>query len=122
MHLLGLQRALPRSRYRSLTDCMPMMRAVKDDNELMRLAAAGAAADSAYGEIVQRHFADRRETEVAADLADLLRDFGHEQVDFTVVGSGPNGADPHHEARPRQAARSFRRMVGEEHRPNCTSI
>ena len=30
-----------------------MMRAVKDDNELMRLAAAGSAADSAYGEIVQ---------------------------------------------------------------------
>ena len=25
-------------------------------------------------------------------------DFGHEQVDFTVVGSGPNGANPHHEA------------------------
>lgn len=98
MHLLGLQRALPHSRYRSLTECLPMMRAVKDDNELMRLAAAGAAADSTYGEIVQRRFAGRRETEVAADLADLLREFGHEQVDFTVVGSGPNGANPHHEA------------------------
>jgi Xaa-Pro aminopeptidase len=98
MHLLGLQRALPASRYQSLTECLPMMRAVKDDNELMRLAAAGAAADSTYGEIVHRRFAGRRETEVAADLADLLREFGHEQVDFTVVGSGPNGANPHHEA------------------------
>jgi Xaa-Pro aminopeptidase len=98
MHLLGLQRALPGSRYRSLTECLPMMRAVKDDNELMRLAAAGSAADSTYSEIVQRRFAGRRETEVAADLADLLREFGHEQVDFTVVGSGPNGANPHHEA------------------------
>jgi Xaa-Pro aminopeptidase len=98
MHLLGLQRALPQSSYRSLTEGLPMMRAVKDDNELMRLAAAGAAADSAYGEIVQKRFAGRRETDVAADLADLLREFGHEQVDFTVVGSGPNGANPHHEA------------------------
>jgi hypothetical protein len=26
------------------------------------------------------------ENEVAADLADLLREFGHEQADFTVVG------------------------------------
>jgi Xaa-Pro aminopeptidase len=34
---------------------------------------------------------------VAADLAGLLRCFGHSQVDFTVVGSGPNGANPHHE-------------------------
>jgi D-alanyl-D-alanine dipeptidase len=98
MHLLGLQRVLPRSRYRSLTESLPMMRAVKDDNELMRLAAAAAAADSAYEEIVQRRFGGRRELDVAADLADLLREFGHEQVDFTIVGSGPNGAKPHHEA------------------------
>src|SRR4249920_1709543 len=45
MHLLGLQRAQPRSSYRSLTESLPMMRAVKDSNELMRLAAAGEAAD-----------------------------------------------------------------------------
>jgi Xaa-Pro aminopeptidase len=98
MHLLGLQRALPRSRYRPLTESLPMMRAVKDSNELMRLAAAGEATDSAYNEIIRRRFAGRREIDVAADLADLLREFGHEQVDFTVVGSGPNGANPHHEA------------------------
>jgi Xaa-Pro aminopeptidase len=98
MHLLGLQEALPRSRYRSLTESLPMMRAVKDNNELMRLAAAGVAADSAYGEIIQKRFAGRLESELAADLADLLRESGHEQVDFTIVGSGPNGANPHHEA------------------------
>jgi Xaa-Pro aminopeptidase len=98
LHLLGLQAALPGTAYRSLTEGLPMMRAVKDADELARLAAAGAAADAAYGEIVKVRFAGRKETEVAADLADLLRRFGHEQVDFTVVGSGPNGANPHHEA------------------------
>ncbi|WP_036965621.1 aminopeptidase P family protein [Promicromonospora kroppenstedtii] len=98
MHLLGLQSALPGSRYESLTRRLPMLRAVKDDNELARLAAAGAAADATYGEILKVRFAGRRETDVAADLADLLRAHGHEQVDFTVVGSGPNGANPHHEA------------------------
>ena len=35
--------------------------------------------------------------ELGSDLAGLLRQFGHSQVDFTVVGSGPNGANPHHE-------------------------
>jgi Xaa-Pro aminopeptidase len=98
LHLLGLQSSLPGTAYRSLTECLPMMRAVKDADELARLSAAGAAADATYGEIVKRRFAGRRETEVAADLAGLLREFGHEQVDFTVVGSGPNGANPHHEA------------------------
>jgi Xaa-Pro aminopeptidase len=98
LHLLGLQRQLPSSGYQALTECLPMMRAVKDDNELARLAMAGAAADAAYAEIIRVSFAGRREAEVAADLAGLLREFGHEQVDFTVVGSGPNGANPHHEA------------------------
>ncbi len=98
MHLLGLQRALPDSRYLALTESLPMLRAVKDERELVRLAAAGAAADEAYGDILQVSFAGRRETEVAADLAQALRKYGHSQVDFTVVGSGPNGANPHHEA------------------------
>jgi Xaa-Pro aminopeptidase len=98
MHLLGLQRMLPGSAYEALSVCQPMLRAVKDEHELARLAAAGAAADATYGEILGVRFAGRRETEVAADLAALLRKFGHEQVDFTVVGSGPNGANPHHEA------------------------
>ena len=98
MHLLGLQGALPGSSYRSLTRSLPMFRAVKDANELARLAVAGAAADATYEQILRVRFAGRKETDVAADLARLLREFGHEQVDFTVVGSGPNGANPHHEA------------------------
>ncbi|MEX2984709.1 aminopeptidase P family protein [Streptomyces sp. C36] len=98
LHLLALQRSLPGSAYAALTEAMPMLRAVKDAYELERLAAAGAAADATYEAIVELPFAGRREAEVAADLARLLRENGHSQVDFTIVGSGPNGANPHHEA------------------------
>ncbi|MFE7894008.1 M24 family metallopeptidase [Streptomyces sp. NPDC057412] len=98
MHLLALQRTLPGTSYASLTDALPMLRAVKDAAELELLAAAGAAADAAFEEIRTVPFGGRRESEVAADLAGLLRRFGHSQVDFTIVASGPNGADPHHEA------------------------
>lgn len=98
LHLLGIQGQLPGTTYTPLTACLPMLRGVKDAHELERLAAAGAAADATYEEIKKVRFAGRRELEVAGDLADLLRQFGHEQVDFTVVGSGPNGANPHHEA------------------------
>ncbi|WP_329124465.1 aminopeptidase P family protein [Streptomyces sp. NBC_01465] len=98
MHLLGLQKELPGTSYVSLTEGLPMLRAVKDAHELARLAAAGAAADATYEQILKVRFEGRRETDVAGDLADLLRQFGHSQVDFTVVGSGPNGANPHHEA------------------------
>ncbi|WEH38965.1 aminopeptidase P family protein [Streptomyces sp. NBC_01218] len=98
MHLLGLQQFLPATSYASLTQALPMLRAVKDAAELERLAAAGAAADAAYEEILKVPFAGRRETEVSADLVELLIGFGHSQVDFAIVGSGPNGANPHHEA------------------------
>lgn len=98
MHLLGLQRALPGSWYGALSEVLPMLRAVKDAHEVERLAAAGAAADATYEDILELPFAGRREREVAADLARLLIEHGHSQVDFTVVGSGPNGANPHHEA------------------------
>ncbi|MFI5820076.1 aminopeptidase P family protein [Streptomyces rishiriensis] len=97
MHLLSLQKALPGASYASLTQVLPMLRAVKDAAELELMAAAGAAADRAFEEIRRVPFAGRRETEVGADLADLLRRFGHSQVDFTIVASGPNGANPHHE-------------------------
>ncbi|MGW1755540.1 aminopeptidase P family protein [Streptomyces mirabilis] len=98
LHLLGLQRRLPDTRYVALTEALPMLRAVKDAAEVARLAEAGAAADAAYEEIRKVPFAGRREADVAADLAELLRHFGHSQVDFTIVASGPNGANPHHEA------------------------
>ncbi|MEV7868714.1 aminopeptidase P family protein [Streptomyces sp. NPDC088124] len=98
LHLLALQRALPGTSYVALTEALPMLRAVKDARELARVEAAGAAADAAYEEILKVRFAGRRETDVAADLARLLLEHGHSQVDFTVVGSGPGGADPHHEA------------------------
>jgi Xaa-Pro aminopeptidase len=97
MHVLALQQALPHSRYVSMTSALPMLRAVKDADELERLAAAGAAADASFEQIAGVRFAGRRESEVAADLAGFLRENGHSQVDFTVVGSGPNGANPHHE-------------------------
>ncbi|MFC8833556.1 aminopeptidase P family protein [Streptomyces griseoincarnatus] len=105
LHLLGLQQALPGTPYVSLTEALPMLRAVKDAAELERLAAAGAVADAAFEEIRNVRFSGRPESEVAADLAALLRRFGHSQVDFTIVASGPNGANPHHEAGDRRIER-----------------
>ena len=97
MHLLGLLSALPGSTYVSMTTALPMLRAIKGADELERLAAAGAAVDACVEEISRVRFEGRREIDIGTDLAALLREHGHSQVDFTVVGSGPNGANPHHE-------------------------
>ena len=53
MHVLGLQQALPRSTYVSMTSTLPMLRAIKDADELERLAAAGAAADASFEQIAK---------------------------------------------------------------------
>lgn len=98
LHVLGLQRALPGARFTAFSDAVPTLRAVKDAAEVERLAAAGAAADAAFADVLGVAFAGRRERDVAADLDRFLREHGHEQVDFTLVCSGPNGADPHHDA------------------------
>ncbi|MGO4534357.1 aminopeptidase P family protein [Leifsonia sp. 2MCAF36] len=97
MHLLGLQDKLPDARFEAISHALPLLRAIKGADEVDRLAAAGAAADATFEDIVRLPFAGRSELQVAADLDRLLREHGHEQVDFTIVASGPNGADPHHE-------------------------
>ncbi|WP_221321191.1 aminopeptidase P family protein [Actinoplanes sp. L3-i22] len=97
MHLLGLQQALPGASFLAMSSALPMLRAIKGAEEVDRLAAAGAAADATYQEIISVRFEGRTEHQVGTDLAGLLTGHGHSQVDFTVVGSGPNGANPHHE-------------------------
>jgi Xaa-Pro aminopeptidase len=42
-------------------------------------------------------FAGRSESEISAEIAALLSQHGHSKVDFALVGSGPNGANPHHQ-------------------------
>jgi Xaa-Pro dipeptidase len=40
--------------------------------------------------------AGRTEAEVAADIAAAIVEEGHATAEFVIVGSGPNGASPHH--------------------------
>ena len=96
-HLLSLQRAAPGRPFVAASEALPLLRAVKDADEIRRLRAAGRAADAAFADVIAEPFVGRAETEIALELDRLLREHGHERVDFTVVGSGPNGASGHHE-------------------------
>ena len=97
MHVLGLQEALPESEYVSMTSALPMLRAVKDADELERLAAAGAAADASFEQIRTGSLRGSPGKRARRRARRFLREHGHSAVEFTVVGSGPNGANPHHE-------------------------
>ena len=96
-HLLSLERAAPGRSFVAASEALPLLRAVKDREEIQRLRAAGSAADAAFADVIAEPFAGRAETEVAVELDRLLREHGHQRVDFTIVGSGPNAASGHHE-------------------------
>jgi len=105
LFVLRLQAAL-RSRGFQLASVVTRgLRVRKDAYERDALRAVSAAADRAFPRLLQREFAGRTEREVGAELAALLREEGHDEVTFTIVGSGPNGASPHHETGDRHIAR-----------------
>jgi Xaa-Pro aminopeptidase len=97
VHVLALQRAVPHARFISAAPVLGALRARKDPDELAALRRAARGADEAFRAICSSRFLGRREEEVAADLAELLVRNGHTRADFTIVGSGPNSASPHHE-------------------------
>lgn len=73
------------------------MRMRKNEAEVQALREAAAAIDRVHARVPGLLRPDRTEHEVGQDIADLIRAEGHVTVDFVIVGSGPNGASPHHE-------------------------
>ena len=72
-------------------------RMIKDAEEIIELRRAGSAIDAVHSRVPEWLRAGRTEREVAADIAEAIVAEGHRTVEFVIVGSGPNGADPHHE-------------------------
>ena len=73
------------------------LRVRKTPAEVSALRAAGEAIDRVHARVPGWLRAGRTERQVAADIADAIIQEGHARVDFTIVGSGPNAASPHHE-------------------------
>ncbi|MGR7027302.1 M24 family metallopeptidase [Geodermatophilus sp. URMC 62] len=96
-HALGVHRALPGSALELATPVVDRLRMVKTGAEVEELAAAGAAIDRVHARMGEWLRVGRSEAEVGADIAAAILAEGHVGVDFTIVGSGPNGASPHHE-------------------------
>lgn len=72
-------------------------RMIKDAEEIAELRRAGDAIDAVHRRVHEWLRAGRTERAVASDIAEAIVAEGHRTVEFVIVGSGPNGADPHHE-------------------------
>lgn len=101
LHLLPLTEVLGATPVLA-TGVMAALRMIKDPEEIAALQRAGAAIDRVHARVPEFLRPGRTEAEVAADITEAIVAEGHSEAAFVIVGSGPHGADPHHECSDRK--------------------
>jgi Xaa-Pro aminopeptidase len=97
VRLLTLQDRLPQASFSPAGQLIAPLRAIKRPDEVAALREAAATIDRVHARMGEWLRPGRTEREVGADISRAIVDEGHVRVDFVIVGSGPNGASPHHE-------------------------
>ncbi|WP_020573859.1 M24 family metallopeptidase [Actinopolymorpha alba] len=95
--VLAFRAALPSVEQTLAGEILRELRMRKTTAEVEALGEAGAAIDRVHARIGEWLRPGRTEREVGRDIYDAILAEGHVQVDFVIVGSGPNSASPHHE-------------------------
>ena len=98
MHVLGLERVLPKAELRLASELLRDLRMVKDPDEVALLRQAAQAADRVVAQIAGGRLVGRTEADVSREVRERLLAEGHELAEFGIVASGPNSASPHHHA------------------------
>jgi Xaa-Pro aminopeptidase len=93
---LALQAALPQAGWVRGSTVLRDLRLRKSPEELAALREVGAAIDAVHAQVADLLRVGRTEAEVGRDIAELILE-EHDEVNFVIVASGPNGASPHHE-------------------------
>lgn len=96
-HVFGVRDALPDAAQFLAGPIIRELRMIKDAAEVSELRAAGAAIDRVHARMGEFLEAGRTEAQVGADIAAAIVEEGHTSAAFVIVGSGPNGASPHHD-------------------------
>ena len=93
-HVFALQALLPETKLAS--DAVAELFMVKDVEEVAELEKAGAAIDRVHESAAELLQPGRTERKIADELHALILE-EHANVQFVIVGSGPNGSNPHHD-------------------------
>jgi Xaa-Pro aminopeptidase len=97
LHVLALRSALGEAEQTLAGPVVRELRMRKDATEIAALRQAGAAIDRVHARVHEWLRPGRTEAEVGADIAAAIVEEGHLAAEFVIVGSGPNGASPHHD-------------------------
>ncbi len=91
------QEAAPKARFTSTSTILNQMRIYKSENEIGLMEKAAKLSEIALETTLPELRGGKREFELTARLEYEMRVRGSEGTAFeTIVGSGPNGAFPHH--------------------------
>jgi len=94
--LLRLQRTLPEASWMTASTVLAPLRMRKSPDEIDALRRAGQAIDRVHAQVPGMLAPGRTEAEVGHDIFEAILAQGHQTVNCVIVGSGPNGASPHH--------------------------
>ncbi len=103
-HVLALRDALPGCQQKLASPVLAPLRMRKDSAEIAALTVAGEAIDRVHARMGEWLRVGRTEAQVGADVAAAIVEEGHTSAAFVIVGSGPNGASPHHDVSARVLA------------------
>ena len=103
-HVLALRDALPACQQKLASTVLAQLRMRKDGAEIAALTVAGEAIDRVHARMGEWLRVGRTEAQVGADVAAAIVEEGHTSAAFVIVGSGPNGASPHHDVSARVLA------------------
>ena len=94
---LRFRAALPHAEQSLASAVLADLRMRKSVDEVDALRRAGQAIDRVHSRMAEFLHPGISERAAGREIAAAILAEGHETVDFVIVGSGPNGASPHHE-------------------------
>jgi Xaa-Pro aminopeptidase len=97
LHVLKFRDAFPAAEQELASTVLSPLRMRKTPAEVGALREAGQAIDRVHARVPQWLIPGQTERQVGAVIAEAILAEGHAQVDFVIVGSGPNAASPHHD-------------------------
>jgi Xaa-Pro aminopeptidase len=97
LHVLRFKDIFPGAEQRLASTVLSPLRMRKSAAEVQALREAGAAIDRVHVNVPGWLRPGLTERQVGAKITEAILAEGNVQVDFVIVGSGPNAASPHHE-------------------------
>jgi Xaa-Pro aminopeptidase len=96
MHVEKFQQYFTEANFESVKILLGSMRSIKDQIEISELQSVAQSINNVHEAIMSLKFGGKTEFQLAREIAELIL-IDHVQVDFVIVASGENSANPHHQ-------------------------